>query len=289
MFDLHFHSTHSDGKLSVAELASTVQMKAFSHCSLTDHNTVEGIRELEERLAGTPTKVIRGVELTAKYDEDEVHLLAYDFELEAMEALLKERNDLVRGQKKEEMALAIECTIREGLEITPDLFVNEKQPVTLTTALDICEKPHNQELFLRRHGKTLTPEEFFYTYQAPGKSCAVVRAGVTIEWLVDRLSGLVRDLIIAHPFVSVSVVAKALNEERIREILTRGIHGVEVYHNDTSQDQIAFLETLVRERTLKYSAGSDFHGKLKNTPLGQYALDKPLPSFRLTNFACESV
>src|SRR3989339_206516 len=120
-FDFHFHSTHSDGKLSVQELAEIIKTKKLSLCSLTDHNTVDGIREFETYLDGSGVKVIPGVELTTKYNEDEVHILAFDFDVDVVAKILKERNELVRRQKIEEMKKAIELYRKEGLEITDRL------------------------------------------------------------------------------------------------------------------------------------------------------------------------
>ncbi|MFH1236009.1 MAG: PHP domain-containing protein [Parcubacteria group bacterium] len=283
MFDLHFHSTYSDGKQTVPELAAIIREKKLSHCSLTDHNSVDGIRELEDCLIGSGTNVIHGTELTAKYRDNEVHILAYDFVIDQAAKILKERNDLVRKLKQKEMALAVQLSQEEGQEVTDGLQPAEKQPVGLTIALDICTKRFNQDLFLRRHGKELTPEEFYFFYQAPGKSCAVERSGVTIEWLVEKFNGVARDLIIAHPFVSVSIVTTPLDEPQIHDVLNLGLTGIEVYHPDTNPAQIEILKRLVHERSLHFTGGSDSHGKERNAPLGYYNHDTTIPDFRLTN------
>ena len=144
-FDLHFHSTYSDGKLSVSELAKIIRSKKIKVCSLTDHNTVDGIREFEANLQGSGVRVIPGVELTAKYVNNEVHILAYDFDVDQAMEIVKERNEIVRAQKIEEMRQAIHLSQKEGFKINPNLIPSEKQPVTLTTALDICANSYNQK------------------------------------------------------------------------------------------------------------------------------------------------
>ncbi len=283
-FDLHFHSTYSDGKLSVPELAVIIKREKLKFCSLVDHNSVAGVRELEECLYDSGIKVISGVELTAKYNEDEVHVLAYDFDIDIVAEIVKERNDLVRQQKIAEMKEAIDLSRKEGLEITNKLSPSEKQPVTLTTALDICAKEFNQEMFIKRHGKRFLPEDVYFEYQAPGKSCAVERSGVTVEWLVGKFRNVAQDLIIAHPFVSVSVVTKPLDEKHIRDLLGKGITGIEVYHNETSDEQILLLQKIVKGMGIHYTGGSDFHGNSKDSTIGQYGYDRNIPSFRLTNY-----
>lgn len=284
-FDFHFHSTHSDGKLSVPELAEIIRTKKLNLCSLTDHNSVDGIRELEACLDGSGIKVIPGVELTTKYNEDEVHILAFDFDVDDVAKLLKERNEFVRRQKIEEMKKSIESSRKEGFEITHGLLPVEKQPVTLTIALDICASQFNQEIFFKRHGKPFIPEDVFFEYQAPDKSCAVERSGVSAEWIVEKFKGVARDLIIAHPFVRVSVVTKPLDETRIKDLLTIGMTGIEMYHSKTSDEQIALIKSIVQEKELHYTGGSDFHGRETDPSIGEYGPDRTLPDFCLTNYA----
>lgn len=283
--DLHFHSTYSDGKLSVPELASIIKQQELNYCALVDHNCIDGIRELEKYLAGSGVILIHGVELTAKYGKDEVHVLAYDFDIDEAAKIVAERNELVRSQKIEEMKRAINLSRKEGFVITDGLVPLKKQPVTLTTALDICANSINQELFIRRHGKKLAPEEVYWEYQAPGKSCEVERSGVTVDWLVKKFRGITRDLIIAHPFVSVSVVTKPLDEVRINDLLSIGVTGVEVYHNQTSDEQISLLKRIVSDRGIHYTGGSDFHGNSKDSPIGHFGPDRSVPGFYLANYS----
>lgn len=286
-FDLHFHSTHSDGKLSVPELVKIIKTKKLNLCSLTDHNTVDGIRELEACLDGSGIEVIPGVELTTKYNDDEVHILVFDFDVDAVAKILRERNELVWRQKIEEMKKSIELSRKEGFEITDGLVPVEKQPVTLTIALDICASQFNQDLFIKRHGKRLISEDVFYEYQAPGKSCAVERSGVSAEWIVEKFNGVAQDLIIAHPFVRVSVVTKPLDEMHTKDLLRIGMTGIEMYHSKTSDEQIALIKKIVQEKGLHYTGGSDFHGRTSDPTIGQYGPDRPLPDFSLANYASD--
>ncbi len=142
-FDLHFHSTYSDGKLSIPELASIIRRKKLKFCSLADHNSIDGIRELETSLNGSGVKVIPSVELTAKYGDNEVHISAYDFDIDEATVIVRERNEIVRRQKVEEMNKAIHLSLKAGLEITHALTPSEKQPVAFTTALNICANHSN--------------------------------------------------------------------------------------------------------------------------------------------------
>ncbi|MBU0636962.1 PHP domain-containing protein [Patescibacteria group bacterium] len=282
--DLHLHSTCSDGKLSVSEIALIIKEKKLEYCALADHNSIDGIQELMETLSGSGIKVIPAIELTAKQNDNEVHILAYDFNLELTMEIIKERNEIVRLQKIEEMKVAIKLSHEAGLEVSDDLNPSDKQPVSLTVALDICSSGANQNIFLKKYGKQFIAEDVYYEYQAPGKLCAVERSGVTVEWLIQKFKGIAQDLIIAHPFVSVSVVTIPLNESEINNLLKIGLTGIEVYHNNTTTEQIDLLKRIVGEQSVHYTGGSDFHGEKTDTPIGQYGSTCFIPSFLLANY-----
>lgn len=284
MIDLHFHSTYSDGKLSIPELAELIKKSGLKYCALTDHDTVAGISELKKCLHGSNIIVIPGVELTALYGENEIHILAYDFDVEAVIEVLKERNELVKKQKVKEMQKAIRLFKKEGLKINDNLKPDEKKPVGYTVAMNICQHQLNLDLLLKRHKKILSPDDIYYYYQAPGKSCAVSRSGVSVEWLLDKLRGKATDFLIAHPFLQVSVVTNPLSENDIYSLLDIGLNGVEIYHDKTSNQQIQLLIKMVNEKKLHYTGGSDFHGRKNDIGLGLYGINLKISNFKISNY-----
>ncbi len=282
VIDLHFHSNYSDGLLSVEELAVLIRAKGLKYCSLTDHNSVAGLVELREILKNTEIIFIPGVELNALYGDNEIHLLAYDFDINEMAEILVELNELIEKMKENELVKAITLFNNQGIKITPDLKPDNKKPVGYTLSKSICEQEVNQKLFLSRHGKNLLPEDLYYLYQAPGKSCAVARSGVTVEWLIDKLKNKVADLIIAHPFVSPSIACHPLSPEDIVSLLKLGLSGLELYHKKTTDEEFEWLKKIVTDMNLNYTGGSDFHKH--SHELGQYNPGQDIPNFKLTNF-----
>lgn len=124
--DLHFHSTYSDGKLSVPELATIIKEKKLEYCALADHDTVNGVRELMKCLDGSGIKVIPAVELTARYNNNEVHILAYDFDIDEAAKVLLERNEIVSRKKIEEMETTTKLFLKAGFEVTRGLVPSEE-------------------------------------------------------------------------------------------------------------------------------------------------------------------
>ncbi|MGH2750758.1 MAG: CehA/McbA family metallohydrolase [Actinomycetota bacterium] len=63
--DLHAHTHHSDGRLSVAELAASARANGLDFLAVTDHNTVSHHAELEEASRRYDVELIPGEEVTA--------------------------------------------------------------------------------------------------------------------------------------------------------------------------------------------------------------------------------
>lgn len=72
-FELHCHSTCSDGSESPQQVASRAAERAVSVFALTDHDTCEGTG-----VAVANARSLRAVELSCDHDGRTVHVLAYD-------------------------------------------------------------------------------------------------------------------------------------------------------------------------------------------------------------------
>ena len=63
-YDLHSHTTHSDGSLSVEELALKMASEGVKVWSLTDHDTISGWGEAKDSALAHGIEFVPGVELT---------------------------------------------------------------------------------------------------------------------------------------------------------------------------------------------------------------------------------
>ena len=80
MIDLHSHSTHSDGTLTPSELLILAKEKGIEYFAITDHDDIEGSKKLIESKHDGIT-VYSGVELNAKVDKGQMHILGYNIDL----------------------------------------------------------------------------------------------------------------------------------------------------------------------------------------------------------------
>jgi len=63
-YDLHGHSTHSDGELSVPKLAQRIKDEGVDVWALTDHDIITGWKEASEEAKQRGMRFIPGVEIT---------------------------------------------------------------------------------------------------------------------------------------------------------------------------------------------------------------------------------
>lgn len=82
--DLHIHTSFSDGKLGVLDLLKFIREQEINIISITDHDTMDAYYELKEQ---EDLCIIPGVEFSCKYEEQELHILAYDVDLQNSDLL----------------------------------------------------------------------------------------------------------------------------------------------------------------------------------------------------------
>ena len=75
--DLHAHTNASDGSLSPEELVHRAISKDLTALAITDHDSVEAIPKGLRAAEGSSLLLIPGVELSAVYEDLDVHILGY--------------------------------------------------------------------------------------------------------------------------------------------------------------------------------------------------------------------
>src|SRR5918994_3698800 len=75
--DLHTHSNRSDGTFEPAEVVRLAAERALDVVALTDHDTTDGLAEALATGSVVGVEVVPGVEFSAEFDGNSVHLLCY--------------------------------------------------------------------------------------------------------------------------------------------------------------------------------------------------------------------
>ncbi|HEX2896463.1 MAG TPA: PHP domain-containing protein, partial [candidate division Zixibacteria bacterium] len=78
--DLHMHTNCSDGVFTPAEILDKVRAANLAAFAITDHDTIEGYRAVQERLSPKDPELITGIELSSSHETSDLHILAYGFD-----------------------------------------------------------------------------------------------------------------------------------------------------------------------------------------------------------------
>jgi predicted metal-dependent phosphoesterase TrpH len=267
-YDLHIHSKYSnDGELEVKDLLVKCGEEEVELVSVTDHNTVNGIREALTEGLHYDIHVIPGIEIDCVYKGTDLHLLGYNINWESTEFAGLE-NDFVR-RVTEVFPVMIDKLSLLGMKVDFDevmAMANGQLPCGELVAEFVLNDPRyagNEKLRPYRQGgirSDMPYINFYLDYFAQGKPAYVkteymdYRDAVS---LIKRNNGIP---VVAHPGLNLKG-----REEMAVELLDIGAEGLEVFNNYHTHEQSGYFASLAREKGLIITCGSDFHGK--NKPL----------------------
>lgn len=264
--DLHMHSIISlDGEYEPEELAVLCKENGVVVASLTDHNSVRGVKRMAEAGKKMGFQVVPGVELDCIYGDLNLHLLGYGIDVEHPEFEKNEENLLM--QKKN--------ASRNEMDIIKELGIFFEEEAVMKLARDgivvgemigeaAIADPRNRQNplvqpYLPGGARSDNPYvNFFWDYFSQGKP-----AFLPIRYMsFSQALNLIREAggipVIAHPGQTVKG-----NEEMIREMVSLGVRGLEVYSSYHSLEEVEYYRRLADDLGILKTIGSDFHGKTK--------------------------
>ena len=253
--DLHMHSFCSDGLRTPTQAVEEACEAGLQAISLTDHDTVEGIPEATEAGIRLGMEVIPGTELSAHVREREVHILAYCI-------------DCSDNQFGSNLEKAFESRYQRGVTIVEKLN-GLGLGVSLDDVLEQAKgspigRPHIAAALVEK-GLVADNNEAFNRYigdRGPAFKAKPYTPADDVIALIHRTGGVA---VLAHPGAS-------LHEDIIQQLISFGLDGVEVFHPAHQPPQIDFYNQLADSHGLLKSGGSDSHGNIDGTRIGDYGV-----------------
>ncbi len=115
-FDLQSHSIHSDGALTPREVVAAAAAAGVELLALTDHDTVDGVREASEAAAELGIRNVPAVEISAIDDDHgDLHILAYL--IDPSDPVLREALTNYRADRERRAAAMIAALRELGFEL----------------------------------------------------------------------------------------------------------------------------------------------------------------------------
>lgn len=249
--DLHLHTTASDGTDTPRDVVALAKQLGLTAIAITDHDTVSGVEEACQAGAACGLEVVPGIELSAEFAGQEIHVLGYFIEtqnpgLQAAMAQLQQAR-ITRNQRM------VETLERDGFPISFSAL-QCRYPCAVLGRAHIGS-------WLVERGVCQSVKEAFSRYLGRNSPYYVPRQYLTITQaaqLILQAGGLP---VLAHPMLY-HYDLPTLRElfERIAE--ARFV-GAEVYYSTYSVAETQTVAKLVEEFHLLATGGSDYHGSRK--------------------------
>ncbi len=252
--DLHTHTDRSDGTLSPEELVVHAYKKGISTLSITDHDTVAGIKAAtsyrDEK--DIPINIIEGIELSAKSTKGILHILGYHIDINhqpLLDGLEKVRT--IRARRNSQI---VEKLSSLGIDIGLDDFKavskNNESP----------GRPHIARVLVDKN-IVGSIDQAFDEYLGKNKKAYVPKKLYTAEEAISLIHEAGGIAIVAHPG-SLKREGDEF-ETYLCSLVERGLNGIEVFAPLHEKNQIDSYLELAKKYDLMISAGSDFHGTNK--------------------------
>jgi len=257
--DLHCHSTASDGTLPPAEVVRLAKANGLSALSLTDHDTIGGVKEAAAEAARLGIDFLPGIEISAEYPAPgTMHILGYGVDpnsptlrslTETLIAGRDNRNPRIVAKLNE---MGVSVTMKEWEDAATGGVLGRPQLAAI----------------LHRKGYVSSIKEAFDKYIGQGAPAYFDKERLSPK----RAFELIRESgglpVLAHP-VQLRTENDAQLERVIKDLLDLGLAGIEVIHSDHDDALYEKYVNLACRYKLIQTGGSDFHGtNKKNIDLG---------------------
>jgi predicted metal-dependent phosphoesterase TrpH len=263
-YDLHSHSTASDGYLSPTDLIIRAQQQQVTALALTDHDTTVGLAEAQQAAKDVNIKLINGIELSVTWNKQCFHIVGLNIDPEniALKAGIKQIQT-IRYERVAKIAALLEKKRIFGAYEAVVATAGETGMITRSHFADFLVAQHHVD----------TEQEAFDRYLGQGKpaytSTTWAELSDAVSW-INQAGGVA---VVAHPMrynLTASWMKRFLTV--FKEV---GGAGIEVITGRINPDEVRRSLNYAKQFDLAGSQGSDFHNP-KNVwlELGRLA---PLP------------
>jgi predicted metal-dependent phosphoesterase TrpH len=257
-YDLHTHSTASDGTTSPGDVVRAAAAAGIAGLALTDHDTGAGLAQARQVADEVGIDLVPGVEISTAVRGRSVHLLGYgDVTTDpTLAAVLDDTVDSRLGRLRRIVgrlqAVVPDLRLDDVLARVP-VGVTPGRPHIADTLVAVGAVPDRDAAFVE-----LLAEDgpYYVGYSAPGLADTIR--------LVRAAGGAA---VVAHP--GSRSAADVLDDDAIAGLADVGLVGLEVDHRDHDEATRRRLRGLADDLGLLVTGASDFHGTGKQNRLGE--------------------
>jgi predicted metal-dependent phosphoesterase TrpH len=248
LFDLHCHSTVSDGLLSPSDLVAYAAKRGVKVLALTDHDDLGGLQAAREAALEHGIQFVNGVEISVTWKRRTLHIVG--LKVDARNASLKTALDQVRTGRDERAQQMGADLARVGIH-------GAYEGAKLLAGKSIITRTHFAR-FLVDNGHAKDTKSVFKKYLVKGKPGFKEHEWMDLKSAVDLINGAGGQAVIAHPGrYDLGTINMLLLMHEFRSLGGTAIEVVTGSHTPPQYQQFA---KIAHKFSLKSSLGSDFHG-----------------------------
>lgn len=247
-YDLHAHSTASDGTLTPAELMARAAAGGVQVMALTDHDTLAGLDEAADAAAGHGIGFVPGVEISVTWNKQTVHIVGLG--VDRTNAALR---DGLAGLAEYRDWRAREIGRRLAKAGIEDAFEGAKA----FSNGRLIGRTHFAR-FLVQAGHADNVGQVFKRFLVSGKPGHVSGQWASLADALGWINGAGGQAVIAHP--ARYRMTRSKLRRLIAEFAELGGAAIEVVSGSHSKDEYFTMARHAADFDLAASAGSDFHG-----------------------------
>lgn len=256
--DLHLHSNNSDGDLDILNIVKKAFDKKLRGIAITDHDNIS-LRDRDYKLAEKlKIKLITGIELSADYNGEEVHILGY-FKEKYPKCIIEEIEEF-REFRIERSIKMIEKLKEIGMNIKYcDIMKNYSG--------GSIGRPHIAKAIVDK-GYTKDIQEAFDKYLKKNRVAYIPRKKITIERSIEIIKNSKGLAILAHPGLNKNI-------DWTKDIKKYKFDGLEAKHSKhTEEERLKYIE-LANSNNIIVTGGSDTHNYFEKNDrnLGDFGLN----------------
>ena len=248
--DLHLHTIFSDGTYTPEELAGRARQLGLAAIAVTDHDTVEGCDRTSAACQPAGLEFIPATELTAEFDDNELHLLGYFVDTRNPRLLAEmAKFQKVRQNRIHEMVARLN---QHNIPLQADAVF----------AIANCRSPGRPHVgrALVTGGFCANLDEAFERFLKKNRPAWVPKfkiSALDAIALIHQAGGLA---VMAHPGLN-------RTDKIIPDLVSAGLDGLECFHTKHTPSTSEHYVRMAKEFNLAVTGGSDCHGLSKGKPL----------------------
>jgi len=249
-YDLHCHSTRSDGLLSPTDVVRRAAARGVDVLALTDHDELAGLAEARDAARDAAIGFVPGSELSVSWRDTTLHVVGLGIDPEDA-ALAAGLEDVRRGRDVRARRIG-EALAQAGI---PDAF---EGALAYVTSERLVSRTHFAR-FLIDAGHARDMKDVFRRYLTRGNPGYVAHAWPSLAEAVAWIHDAGGQAIIAHP--GRYKIDRVSRRELFSEFRDLGGDAIEVVSPSHDPAQYREFANAARAFGLRGSCGTDFHGE----------------------------